>query len=266
MAEASPLYTEDGFLDGKVRIRQPAKGFRAGSDAVLLAASVSLEEGGSLLDIGCGVGTAALCARYRFPNSHIYGVEFQEELVSLARENCALNDFLSSGHHHLQILKADITRKEDFEDAKGPAGRRFLEEGFDHVISNPPFYEEGRAQCSPSNVKTQAHIEGDARLDSWVRFCAARVRPRGTLTLIHRSDRLPEILFEMGRNCGGLTIIPLWPNRETPAKRVLVQGTKSGNGPSRLLPGIVLHELDGKPTTQSEKILREGAGLMESFN
>lgn len=266
MSERTGIYTEDGFLGGKIRIRQPVKGFRAGSDAVLLASSVALAAKGSLLDVGCGVGTAALCVRHRFPESVIYGIEFQKELVSWAHENVVLNGFDQARLGRFDILKADITKKTDFSGLTGPTGRRFLEDGFDHVISNPPFYEEGRAQCSPNDVKTQAHIEGEASLDVWVRFCAARVKPKGMLTLIHRSDRLPEILCEMGRVCGSLTIIPLWPNASTPAKRVLVQGIKSGHGPSRLLPGVVLHKLDGKPTTHSEKILREGVGLFDDLN
>jgi len=66
--------------------------------------------------------------------------------------------------------------------------------------------------------------------------------------------------------CGSLKIIPLWPNIKTPAKRVIVQGIKTGKGPLEMLPGVVLHELDGKPTENAEKLLRNGVSLSEIEN
>ncbi|MCG8491062.1 MAG: methyltransferase [Sneathiellales bacterium] len=266
MIETAPDCTEDGFLGGRLCIRQPQKGFRAGSDAVLLAASVQADAGDTLLDVGCGVGTAALCAASRISFQEVAGIEFQENLVELAKANVTLNKGRVQELAPVRILKADITKKKDFDAYTGIGDRRFLETGFDHVISNPPFYEEGRAQCSPSNIKTKAHIEGEASLDVWIRFCAARVKPKGTLTLIHRSDRLPEILAKMNQLCGNLCVIPLWPNAKAAAKRVLIQGVKSANGPTQLHPGIVLHELDGTPTANAEKILRQGDSLFDILN
>lgn len=255
-------WTMDGFLDGKLTIKQPEKGFRAGSDAVLLAAAISMKPGQSFLDVGCGVGTAGLCLKYRVPTARMWGLEIQSELVDAARLNATDNGF----DQDVTILEADISNRKGFDGSEGPSGRSFLNDGFDHVLSNPPFYAEGRAQSSPSTVKTVAHIEGDADLAFWIGFCRARVKPKGILTLIHRSDRLPEILHEMGKDCGSLKITPLWPSAQTPAKRVLIQGIKSDKGPTLLLPGIVLHEQDGSPTPISEKILRDGVSLTSFLN
>lgn len=255
-------WTEDGFLNGKLKIKQPKDGFRAGSDAVLLAAAVDLIAGDSLLDVGCGVGTAALCVKYRVPECMVWGLEFQQDLATAARENSERNGL----NANLTILDVDIVNRKSFDSLKGPSGRSFLNDGFDHVISNPPFYAEGRAQKSPNEIKSLAHVEGDANLAYWISFCAARVKPKGKLTLIHRTDRLSEILQEMEKTCGDLTVTPLWPNSKTDAKRVIVQGVKSHKGPMKLTGGIVLHELDGTPTSLSEKILREGVPLFHKLN
>ena len=255
-------WTKDGFLDGKLTIKQPEKGFRAGSDAVLLAAAIDMKPSQSVLDVGCGVGTAGLCLKYRIPAAKMWGLEIQAELAETARQNAADNSFAQD----VTILNTDICNRKGFDGLEGPSGRSFLNDGFDHVLSNPPFYAEGRAQASPSSVKSVAHIEGEADLAFWISFCLARVKPKGTLTLIHRSDRLPEILHEMGKGCGSLKIIPLWPNVQTPAKRVLLQGIKSDKGPTLLHPGIVLHEKDGRPTEISEKILRDGVSLTSFLN
>lgn len=255
-------WTEDGFLGGKLKIRQPKKGFRAGSDAVLLGSAIDIQPGETLLDVGCGVGTAGLCSKFRVPEIKLWGIELQGELADAAYQNAAFNNL----GEETTILSKDITQRADFKELTGPNGRRFLNDTFDHVITNPPFYEDGRAQASPSEIKSQAHIEGTADLACWISFCMARVKPKGQFTLIHRSDRLPEILHEMEKGCGSLKIIPLWPNKETPAKRILVQGVKSDKGPTLLHPGIVLHEKDGQPTELSESILRAGASLVPFIN
>ncbi|MEH6475037.1 MAG: methyltransferase [Sneathiella sp.] len=250
-------WTIDGFLDGKLKIKQPAKGFRAGSDAVLLAASVEIVAGQSLLDVGCGVGTAALCVKHREPNCTVFGLEYQSELAKAARENIQLNEMTGD----FTVLDANIANRLAFKGAIGPTGRNFLEDPFDHVITNPPFYAEGRAQSSPSDIRTKAHIESDADLDCWIKFCTARLKPKGTLSVIYRTERLSDLMAHMCASCGSLKIIPLWPNAETSAKRVIVQGIKGGKGPLELLPGLILHEKDGKPTAIAEKLLRDGVDL-----
>lgn len=255
-------WTQDGFLNGKINIRQPEKGFRAGSDAVLLAAAVDIKPGDSCLDVGCGVGTASLCLKYRAPDCAVWGIDFQTELVAAAQQNATDNNLTDN----TRFFAADITRRSDFKEYTGPADRSFLNDNFDHVISNPPFYADGQAQASPSEIKSRAHIEGEADLAFWIGFCLARVKPKGCFTLIHRTDRLPEILHEMNKGCGSLKIIPLWPNEDTAAKRVLIQGVKSGKGPTLLHPGIILHEKDGSPTSLSEKILRDGDALTPFIN
>ena len=79
--------TDDLFLGGKVRIRQPAKGYRAGLDPVLLAAAVDAKAGQSVLELGMGVGTALVCLGARVPGLTLAGVEIQPELAALACEN-----------------------------------------------------------------------------------------------------------------------------------------------------------------------------------
>ena len=87
----APALTEDRFLGGRLRLYQPARGVRAGSDAVLLAAAVAANAGQSALDVGCGVGPAALCLARRVAGIMVTGLEIQPALAELARRNAALN-------------------------------------------------------------------------------------------------------------------------------------------------------------------------------
>jgi tRNA1(Val) A37 N6-methylase TrmN6 len=249
--------TTDGFLDGKLKIRQPRKGFRAGSDAVLLAAAIEAEGKVTVLDVGCGVGTAGFCLLHRLPGAKVWGLELQPELAALAIENAVVNGFSKT----VQIYQADIGDRQALQKMLGPNNKPFLEAGFDHVITNPPYYEKGRANAAHTLNKTLAHIEGDVDLAGWLQFCVARTKSKGNVTVIHRADRLAEILTTLSLGCGNISVLPLWPDEKTPAKRIVVQAVKGGNGPLVMQRGLVLHELDGVHSKQAEEILRCGASL-----
>ncbi len=249
--------TEDQFLGSALKITQPKDGFRAGSDAVLLGAAVDAKAGETLLDVGAGVGTAGLCALHRIPDCQLWGIELQPELAALARLNAEKNGFAEQ----TSIIEADIGMRASFAGEMGPKKKPFLEAGFDHVFTNPPFYGKGRARVAKSDIKTLAHIEGSVALPEWLLFCVARAKSKGTVTVIHRADRLGDILAVLQKGCGRLKVIPLWPAQDQSAKRVIVQGIKGDKGPLELTRGLVLHEKDGRPTAVANTIAREGAAL-----
>ena len=85
--EIPPSLTEDGFLGGRVKVLQPEKGYRAGIDAVFLAASIPIEPGQTALEAGYGVGVVSLCVAARVAGVHITGVEIASRYSILAEEN-----------------------------------------------------------------------------------------------------------------------------------------------------------------------------------
>ncbi|MEH6527376.1 MAG: methyltransferase [Sneathiella sp.] len=254
--------TIDGFLDNTLKVKQPHVGFRAGSDAVLLAAAVEASDPVSVLDVGCGVGTAGLCLLHRMPDATLWGLEMQPELAELGAENAAINNM----SHRAQIMCADIADRGVFRKLIGPDQKPLLEAGFDHVITNPPFYEKGRAQTAQTAIKSLAHIESNVDLASWLQFCVARSKSKGKVTVIHRTDRLAEILSVLSVRCGSIIVTPLWPDAESSAKRVIVQAVKSGNGPLELKNGLILHDSDGLSTHPADLILRHGASLNHALS
>jgi tRNA1(Val) A37 N6-methylase TrmN6 len=104
-------------------------------------------------------------------------------------------------------------------------------------------------------------VEGAATLEAWLARALALLRPRGSLTAIHRADRLDRLLAALAAGCGDLAVFPLWPRQGEAARRVLVQGRKGSGGPLRLLPGLVLHVAGGTYTPAAEAVLRDAAGL-----
>jgi tRNA1(Val) A37 N6-methylase TrmN6 len=230
-----------------VRLRQPAEGARAAIDPVFLAAAVPAQPSQQILEAGCGAGAAMLCLAARVPQCRIIGIELQRDLVRLAGDNLLLNGLAD----RLSVMVGDLLNPPP----------RLSPGSFDHVMANPPFLESGRGSPVSDPAKAVATIEGDAALGDWVRFALGMVRAKGTVTFIHRADRIDALLAQLAGRAGGIVIFPLWPRAGQPASRVLVQARKQVAAPARLAAGLALHEADGRFTKAAEAILRSADPL-----
>ncbi|WP_304190254.1 tRNA1(Val) (adenine(37)-N6)-methyltransferase [Phenylobacterium aquaticum] len=246
-SEPAPDTTEDRLLDGAILLRQSAKGYRAGLDAALLAAACDAAPGARVLEAGCGPGAALLAAAVRRPDAGFTGVERDPAAAALARANVAANGLAG----RVEILEADIGQ---------PFSRLGLKP-FDAAFANPPFFDDPGALRAPHPAKTEAWI-AEGGLAAWAGFLTKAVREGGTITLIHRADRLADILALLTPKCGGFKIRPIHPRADAPAKRVLVRAIKTGKAPLQILPALVLHPDQGaKHTPETEAILRGQAAL-----
>ena len=236
---------ENALLGGRVRLRQPAKGYRAGMDAALLAAAVEPEPGQRVIEAGCGAGAVLMQLAARRPGIPLVGLERDPGMAALARENAGLNS-----------AEADIL------EGDGASGFRALHlPAFDHALSNPPFFDDPGALRAPAPGKRGAWMADDG-LAAWTRFLLKAVREGGTITVIHRADRLADLLTLLGESAGSFAVRPVHAFADEPAKRVLVRAVKTGKAPLRLLPALVLHDRTGpKHTAEAEAILRGEAGL-----
>lgn len=246
-AAGEPSFTEDRLLGGRIRLRQPAIGYRVAIDPVFLAASVPAEPHQLILDVGCGSGAAMLCLAARVPHSRVVGLEMQRDLVRLAGDNVILNGL----EPRASVMIGDLLHPPP----------RLSPGAFDHVMANPPYHERGSAVASAAAGKSGATIEGDADLAAWVRFSLAMVRAKGTVTFVHRAERIDALLGQIAGRAGEVVVFPLWPGQGRAASRILVRARKQVAAPARLAPGVVLHEPDGRLTAAADAVLREGGGL-----
>jgi len=238
MDETRPPITEDRILGGRALILQPAKGYRAGLDAALLAAACDGPDGARILEFGCGVGGALIAAALRRPRASFVGVERDVAAAALARRNVTANG-----------LEDRVSVREGVVEAADLAG-------FDAVMANPPFFDDPGALRAPHPAKRGAWI-ADAGLEAWIGAMLAAARDGGTLLLIHRADRLADILAQLAPKAGSVRIRPVHPFADAPAKRVLVRAVRGGRAPLVLLPPLVLHARGGaKHTDEAEAILR----------
>ncbi|MFZ4805750.1 MAG: tRNA1(Val) (adenine(37)-N6)-methyltransferase [Hyphomicrobiaceae bacterium] len=238
--------TDDAFLGGRLRLLQPARGYRAGVDAVLLAACAPVAGAVDVIDAGSGVGTVGLCVAARCPEARVTLVEREPGMVELARQNVARNGLAD----RVRVIEADL----------GDASALDAD-SFDHLLANPPYQIVGRGRRSPDAIKAAAHEMPPDGLETWARFFARVVRPGGRVTVIHRADALSELLAVLDGRFGAVLVKPVHPRSDEPAIRVLVQATKGSRAPLTIAPPMALHAADGSYTPHLEAVLREGAAV-----
>lgn len=242
------IFHKDG-LNGSFEILQfTGKGHRAGMDAMLLAASLPDDSYGIVADLGAGCGAAGLAAINMHKNLSALLVEVSTEQVDLAQQTLRLS-VNSHFVNRVNIINADVTLSGEKRSVAG-----LKPNSVDHVILNPP-YNQPNLRTSPDPMRAEAHVMADGGLDAWLRTASAILKPGGTLSLIYRSERLGEIIACSQGRFGALTILPVFSHKDEAAKRIIVRGVAGSKAPLRLVPGLVMHDEDGKSSVEAGEIL-----------
>lgn len=239
--------TTDRLLGGRITLVQPRRGYRVAVDPFILAACVPADFAGLALDLGCGTGAVALSLAALRPAARVIGVEREPATAALAR----LSTEMSHLDDRVRIVTADIRASSDV----APPGR------FDLVLANPPYLSLNRSSTPIEPTRSTAHEERHGGLPEFIEAARRALGHRGVFGLIHRADRLPEVLDALVPSFGSIHMVPIWPRQGAPAERVVVLAVKGGAAPAVLHAGLVLHETDGRYTGEADRVLRGEALL-----
>jgi tRNA1(Val) A37 N6-methylase TrmN6 len=250
MTDPAGEFTEDAFLGGRLRLRQPKSGHRAGHDAMLLAAATSARSGDRVVDFGAGIGAAGLAVARRVAGIELVLVEIDEALAELARGNAASNAIPAD------VIVLDITSAADAFAASG-----LPPDSVDVVLMNPPFNDPVRHRASPDKAREIAHVATAATLGTWIHAARRILKSGGVLTLIWRADGLAEVLAALDRGFGNLAILPVHGDMKKPAIRVLVRAVKGGKAPTQMHAALMLNNESAMPNKQAQDILA-GKGVL----
>lgn len=238
---------ESTLLRGQVKLIQPKHGFRASIDSVLLAAAVKTQKRSEkILDVGCGVGSAGLCVASRKPNISLTGIDIQEDLIHIAKQNAKLNnieaDFICGG------IKEEKTLENNH---------------FDGVLINPPYEDEGLK--SPNKIKATSHNTSisETTLRDWIKYAHLKLKQGGHVTIIHKADKADQIIMHLTnrRWFGSIVLYPIYPHAGDNAKRVIIRARKERYKQMVIKSGLVLHRENGYYTDKAEAIFSDGAGI-----
>jgi tRNA1(Val) A37 N6-methylase TrmN6 len=254
-ALAPDALSTDSLFGGRLRLIQLRRGHRAGTDAVLLAAAAGEVGSARVVDLGAGVGTVGLAVAQASPAAQVRLVEREPALAALARDNIAANGLGG----RVEVVEADVLAPAAARRAGGLAPH-----SAEVIVTNPPFFAQGRVRASPDAARRAAHVMDEAALEGWLRTAADLAVPGGRLVMIHEAGALAAILAGLAGRFGAIALKPVHPRAGEPATRLLVAGVKGSRAPLRLLPGFVLHEADGRFTAEAEAVHRGEAIIVLS--
>ncbi|WP_162247294.1 methyltransferase [Devosia sp. Root635] len=203
---------------------------------MLLGAAVT-EGRKSLLDLGCGVGTAAFVAMTFNTGLAAILADQNAEMAALAEANAADNGLAGRS----RIVIADVTGKGANRHKAG-----LVDNSYDCVIANPPFFADGDGTLAADAGRAGARHMDAALLDLWIKSAAGAAAAGGEVIFVYPSQSLAPLLAGFTRRFGAVTVLPLSPREGEAASRVLVRGIKGSRAPLTLLAGRALHELTGR--------------------
>ncbi|QDM29832.1 methyltransferase [Tardiphaga sp. vice304] len=248
--EAEIATTCDGFLGGQLQLCQPARGHRAGHDAILLAASTAARPGDRVVDFGAGVGTAGLALAWRVKGISLTLVEIDPRLARLACDNAAANGIAA------KVIGMDLSSPADVFAAAG-----LPPDGVDVVLMNPPYNDATRHRASPDAARAVAHVATSSTLQNWIHAARRLLRSGGALTLIWRGDGLCEVVAALEKGFGSISLLPVHGDPAKPAIRILVKAIKGGRAPAAIYPGINLRDATGASDPHMSEVLAGKATL-----
>ena len=242
--------TKNKFLGGRLKVFQQKHGFRAGHDSVILASAIPAKEEEKCLELGIGCGVVSLCLSQRVKNLKIVGIENNAEVLNLTRRNISMNDM----DKNITVIKGNLDRGiGDFPELK--------RQTFNHVFSNPPYYQENEIVFPLHESKKNAYAGNKDTLKVWLKIALTFVKSRGSVTFINHIKNFPEMLNIFASTMGDIKITPIFSNREKPASRVIISGIRDSKKPIRFNNGLVLNNKVGKTPKEVENILRNGTAL-----
>lgn len=236
---------DDLQLNG-LKIIQNVEGFCFGVDAVLLSDFADVKRNNRVLDIGTGTGIIPILLAGKTQAKSIAGLEIQESMAEMAIRSVDLNDL----QNRVQIIHGDIKKYSEY----------FSKSSFDVVVSNPPYTNKGCGLVNPQDSKAISRHEILCNLEDVVSAAASLLVSGGQLAMVHRPERLADIICCM-RNNG---IEPKYmrfvhPKPYKKPNMILIKGNRGGKPELKVLEPLYVYNSDGTYSDEINKIYdREG--------
>ena len=232
--------TVDDLQNG-FSIIQKKHSFRYGVDAVLLADFADIKHKHSVIDLGTGTGIIPILIYSRKRPVEITAVEIQKDMADMAVRSVRLNGL----EKNIKVLCMDI------KDAPTLLGKS----RYDCVVTNPPYMKKECGINNPSETKAIARFEILCSLEEILIAARELLKPGGKLFMVHRTDRLADIIYEM-RNIGiePKRIRFVHPSIGKRPNLLLIEGARGGNKELKFMDPLYIHDENGEYTEEIHRI------------
>lgn len=213
--------------------------FCFGMDAVLLSWFVARRTKGALhmIDLGTGTGIIPLLLYGKTKAASITGLEIQSPLVEMARRSMVLNGLSAQ----IKIIEGDI---------KDP-GSEILPNYYDVVVSNPPYMRAKAGLKNNCETKTVSRHEVLCSMEDILIFSKRMLKDRGRLFLVHRPERLGDIISLMRTYKIEVKHLQfVYPSIKKEANLVLIEARKSGNPGLKTDAPLIVYNEEGQYTRE----------------
>lgn len=228
------------LIKDELEIIQDDRFFKFGTDSVLLANFVELRQGDKVIDLGTGSGVIPLLLAYKNKGVEVTGVEIQPEAAELARRNVEYNQL----QDQIKIINKDLCQL----DAELEAG------SFEAVVSNPPYLPVEGGKMKENDFVAAARHEIHAELEDVVAEAARLLKYGGHFFLVHRAERLTEVIEALARhNCQAKELRLVQARSDSEADIFLLKAKKGANPGLRVKPVLVIYQDQSSEYTREVK-------------
>ena len=223
----------DSLFEGRLVCRQPLEGYRFSVDSILLAHFSPVQDGDSVLDMGCGCGVIGLIMLFRWQTlcQRLAGLELQPELAELARQNGQLNGF----DEKYTVVEGDLRTIKNF----------FQAESFSRVVINPPYYIKGTGRESAGRQSLIARHQVCASTDQIMAAASRVVKNRGVVSVVFPADGLIDLagcMVAAHLRPKRIQMVYSYPEQTGAAALVLVEAVKNGGTGTKILPPFYVYQ------------------------
>lgn len=228
-------------LQNGYRIIQKRDAFRYGVDAVLLADFADIKHRHTVVDLGTGTGIIPILIYAKKKPAMITAVEIQKEIAEMAERSIRMNGLEGS-------IKVECM---DLKDAPALLGKA----KYDCVVTNPPYVKKECGINNPSESKAIARFEIMCSLEDVLTAARELLKPGGKLFMVHRTDRLADIIYEM-RNKGiePKRIRFVHPSTGKRPNLLLIEGARGGNKELKFMDPLYIYDDEGEYTEEIHRI------------
>lgn len=231
-----------------LKIIQNPKGFCFGIDAVLLSSFAQIKKGSKVADLGCGTGIISILLSGKTEASRITGIEIQSEVAGMAQRSVAMNGI----QEKVTIINADLKE----------APKLLGLSSMDAVVTNPPYRTKGCGMTNPYDAKAVSRHEILCSLEDIIRVTRDILKPGGKLFMVHRPDRLADIMYYLRQyKLEPKRLRFVHPRKELPPSLVLLEALRGGNPHLKVEKPLIIYD-EGKYTQEIMEIYNIDCNLV----